>query len=792
MDTGTNTAVGFRLTARDWQGWFAFVTIATGLLFSLAYQGGGGKLLTPGPEGYYPLITDSLLTGQLHLKVEPRSELMALSNPYDGALNQPYRLIDLSLYKGRYYFYWGLTPVVLFFAPIKCLTGFFPTEASACALFGVCALASMGWLVLAMRRSYFLGASSGITALALAVVLLGSLLPGLSMERGVYGVPIAAAAWGQAFLWCCIACALHSARSVLVWTLMAGVALSCSLGARPNYVLWSAVLIWPLAVLWRRQSERKWALVAAAILPPLIVILAMLTLNWVRFDQWTEFGMHYQLTGPVQPEVLFSWRNILPNFWVYGWNPPQLGRLFPFLTTVATGPFGVVSALPVIFASLGAWRLLSGGSRGLAVAGGLTLAGVGGFLATCAFFGCGDRYQIDYLPAMVSAGVIGALACFSSPRATGLMGKLFVGGLLVWSGVVAMLIQIQSWAAYDQERALPLARVFNRPIFWWDEMIGRRYGPVTLELKLPRDRIGQFEPVFATGDAVRGGELVLLSYPDDRHINVGFFQAGTTHWISAPLSADYDQTHRLEIHLGALNPPVSHPIFFGESKARRVQHEQQVAVLWDGRAVYRATLDFGLRRGERFSLGENRYWPGISAARFSGKIEKASQAEFALGEVVVEDQRQGPWRLKVRFPKDGKPSRYDPLLVSGVTGAGNFVNVFYPEPGKIAFSHDAWGFGGSVSSSISVDLNRDHVVEIDHGGLYPSRKDRPSGVAPVMDGRLRITLDGIVVLESADKTYAAPAESVTPGENRLGGSSTAARFSGEIISAERLSESAPH
>ena len=39
----------------------------------------------------------------------------------------------------------------------------------------------------------------------------------------------------------------------------------------------------------------------------------------------------------------------------------------------------------------------------------IALAGVGGLLATCAFFGCGSRYQIDYLPAMVTSGTLGLL-----------------------------------------------------------------------------------------------------------------------------------------------------------------------------------------------------------------------------------------------------------------------------------------------------------------------------------------------------------------------------------------------
>ena len=767
-----------------------FMLVVIGAFGLLAFEASARRPLTRDPESYYALVTDAFFSGQLHLKVEPRSELLALSDPYNGALNQPYRLIDLSLYHGKYYFYWGLTPVVLLFAPLHFVTGLFPSEALACAFFGAAATGCMGWLLLALRRRHFPESSAVLTFFALICIASGSYLPALAMGNSVYGVPIAAAAFCQSLLWCCIACALHSRDSMLGWTVAAGIALGLAIGARPNYVLWSAVLVWPLVVLWLRNTGRRWILVVAAAGPPALTIAIMLGLNWLRFGRWLEFGMHYQLTGPAQPEVLFSWRNIITNFGVYGWNPPVFVRLFPFITTIATGPFGVFSALPVVFGIAGLFKFRLAPAAQV-VTGTVGLAGMGGLLATCAFFGCGGRYQVDYLPGMVLAGVIGLLACSTRPAgfprwATGGLAAL----LLLFSSIVSTALLFQLWGAQG-ERMLPLSRIFNRPVFWVDEMVGRKYGPVHLELTLPRNKAGAFEPIIVTGDGIQGGEMVFLTYVDDARVRIGFFQAGTTHWLSEPIAADYSRPHQLDVQLGALNPPSSHPVFSHHPLKLRKDADQVVKISWDGQIVYQTNLDFGMRHGERYLLGENSFWTGISGPRFTGKILAVKQQPFVLDSSKTSSTDYGAWRLRLRFPTDAKPGRYDPLLVSGITGAGDFCNVFYPAPGKVAFSHDAWGLGGSASATYTVDFSKDHLIEIDHGGLYPDPD--ASTTTPQwaeqsrrMRNRVRILLDGMVVLDAGDQVHRAAPETVTVGENLLGGSSTAARFSGDLISTEKI------
>src|SRR5713101_86638 len=70
---------------------------------------------------YYNLLSDAFLAGRLSLVVEPSKELLNLPDPYDPSLNAKFRLHDASLYKGKYYLYFGPVPAVTFFIPFRFL-----------------------------------------------------------------------------------------------------------------------------------------------------------------------------------------------------------------------------------------------------------------------------------------------------------------------------------------------------------------------------------------------------------------------------------------------------------------------------------------------------------------------------------------------------------------------------------------------------------------------------------------------------------------------------------------------
>jgi len=150
-----------------WQAWTLVLLIALYL----------GSIVVPlemlPQHRYYNLLADSFLAGSLSLLEQPSPALLALADPYDPAQNGPYRLHDLTLYKGKYYLYHGVTPALLLFAPAKAILGIDVIQSQAVWLF-LCGglIAATCALGILLRRSQPASprwlALAGIAALGLA------------------------------------------------------------------------------------------------------------------------------------------------------------------------------------------------------------------------------------------------------------------------------------------------------------------------------------------------------------------------------------------------------------------------------------------------------------------------------------------------------------------------------------------------------------------------------------------------------------------------------------------------
>jgi len=267
------------LARRDVALWSAAVILFAFLEFLVAREAAGGLVFTTTPTNYYHYATDAALSGQLSLKISPRPELFSLSDPYDSALNQPYRLQDISLYRGKYYFYWGMSPVVLFFAPIKLATGWWPSESLAVAFFGVVCIAAFSWILLATRRVFFPMAGCSTAILAVLCLEACTLLLGLSANNHVYGVPISCAAACYSIAWWAALRAVITPKRTVQWSLVCGLALAFAVGARPNYILWAPAFVFVLLAAIRSWPGKKYKIIIAAIAPIFLVVGCLLWVN---------------------------------------------------------------------------------------------------------------------------------------------------------------------------------------------------------------------------------------------------------------------------------------------------------------------------------------------------------------------------------------------------------------------------------------------------------------------------------------------------------------------------------
>src|SRR3990172_6126385 len=65
-------------------------------------------------SSYYALLATSFRQGELSLSLRPDPALLELANPYDPAARQGIKTpLDLSLYNGKFYLYWGPAPALL-------------------------------------------------------------------------------------------------------------------------------------------------------------------------------------------------------------------------------------------------------------------------------------------------------------------------------------------------------------------------------------------------------------------------------------------------------------------------------------------------------------------------------------------------------------------------------------------------------------------------------------------------------------------------------------------------------
>lgn len=116
--------------------------------------------------------------------------LATLENPWDPEQRAGRGLSDATYYKGRYYLYFGITPILLLFLPFRVLTGFHLGEPLACLVFAVVGYGLAVWLFRLVRRRYFPQTSMWMEAGCVLVLGLGTMMPVLLRRPSMWEVPI--------------------------------------------------------------------------------------------------------------------------------------------------------------------------------------------------------------------------------------------------------------------------------------------------------------------------------------------------------------------------------------------------------------------------------------------------------------------------------------------------------------------------------------------------------------------------------------------------------------------------
>ena len=790
-----------------------------------------GAFFSREPPGYYGLLTAGFRHGHLYVDRAPDPRLLTLADPYDPVANAPYAIHDMTLYRGKYYLYFGVTPVLIFFWPIVALTGWYPTEPCAVATFCFLGVASGLALLRALRRRHFSAAplwSLGAGGLCLAFA--GPVLL-LTVEPSFYQVPIACAFCLDMFKVLALYGALYAARRPEAWMAAASLLFGLVVGARPDYLFGGAALVLPCAWLIERNGGRPRAernrFLLATLVPAMICGAGLALYNWLRFGSVSEFGMHYQLAGvDVRKLQLLSLDHIFTNGFEYLSRAGTWQRYFPFFAPAAGKPYGLLVYAPwcwlLLFAfgrvafgrvaygraacpqaagrsidaeslpgALGQRALPPDGTtegglapsdqrpRVLAAAIGCGL--VANFVLLSAYLGTTERYLTDFFPSCLLLGGIGALvltarlaprrwlsrAAAPLPIVLGLF-SIFVG-LLIFAGRTPR-----------SDLLLPLARLANAPTYGWERAHGIQFGDLQLDLELPAGKVDATEPLLETGSASDQRDRIQLTYLPDNQARISLFHAGIGLLEGTPFSVPANRRTSVAVRLGSLLPPFSHPIFARWTEDEYETASREVRIQVDGHDVFHAALAAYPSPAQDVRIG-NVGWLGDGVeGPFTGRVLASRRLPLEPPTAAAAPaSARLPVVLDVLFPAD-RIAGTEPLLATGEGVRSDLLSCTYDGPGRLHFALDHFGYPGIPSDSVACDFLRPHRLIVWLGSLAPEGGGESNSTVP-LSRRVVVLMDGKTVFNEDALFFPAAPETIQVGVNRFGATTAQLRFTGLVL-----------
>lgn len=755
----------------------------------------GSRILSRQPSGYYGLLTEAFLHGQLHLRLEPDPRLLALNNPYAGpqGVERPH---DMSYYQDRFYLYYGATPALLLYLPWRIVTGTYLGEAlgAVLLLYGGVLLGS-AWLI-AARRRWFPHLPGGWLLLMLAMFGFAPPLLPEAASNTFYIVPIAGAFFClmAAFVATSLALTTSRIRAQAGWLALASLAWGCAVGARPVYVAGLLVLAVPAGWLWwrtGRESRWRWPglqLLGATVVPAALVGLALMTYNYLRFDDPFDFGIRYSLaSGDLREARLVGPEFVAKNLSLYLFEARSVIRYAPFLIPDANA-WGLVPHLTIVLLGLLfplSWRhpplrdarwILTG-----VLLAGTAVANLG---LLSLFFGEQERYLLDFSPPLLLLASFTALAVLDQ---AGRLRSALVSRSVRWLVAALALYAVASGFLFAMPRhhglagMLWLERLLNIPTHLIERLDDVRHGPVEMEVRFPRDRIGVTEPLLTAGFGGAAGDAVLVRYLDEHHVRFQAFHSGRGGPVSEPIRIDFDRVHRLRLAMGSLYPPRGHPVFAGWPDDKIDALRRRLKVELDGRPVLRGSMSVYPSTPSALLIGGSHLNPDVSTQAFSGEILSAHRLGVDPDAATGYESGSGPVRMVFRLP----PRVGDeglPLIATGRLEGGDLIFVQMLGNGRVRFGHDGTGTGAVFSPAVIADLDADQVLEVEMGSLYPAGTETEADTR----SRLRVRFNGTLLIDTIRPFYPATHEEVEFGFNTIRASSAIEYFPGTLRRIERV------
>lgn len=312
----------------------------------------------------YNDLAQSFLKGQLHLDKEVPSALMEMENPYDrnerknvlkaAGISEPW---DYSFYNGKYYVYFGVLPVFLFYLPFQLLGLDFPNFL-AVVFFSWLLIAGVFLLYGKIIKLYLKDTPYLLyLILSTATVLTGGVVY-LIKRPDFYSIPIMGALSFTIMGFYFWMSALDGEKLSRKRLFIGSIFMASVLALRPNLLFFSSVafvIFWQSAFsdrellsLESKLSDEKLRGLKNTIAfcaPYLVIGVLIMIYNAARFSSPFDFGASYNLTTSDMTQRGVMLDRFGLGVFEYLFHPPTISATFPFLTaaTPSTAYIGFTS-----------------------------------------------------------------------------------------------------------------------------------------------------------------------------------------------------------------------------------------------------------------------------------------------------------------------------------------------------------------------------------------------------------------------------------------------------------------
>ncbi len=255
---------------------------------------------------YDPYIQtfDAFQKGQVWLDIEADPGLAELENVYDRALRagSGFRAQwDRAYFEGKYYSYFGITPVLILHYPIYMITGALPDVVMVNEFFGFLAILFLCFAMQAVMRLFAPKANFLLYLLMMPVMTCVCGVFYCFQTPDMYGAAVVSAlcfTFAAIWLGCSAFLTMHKPLK-FVQLACCGLAVGLAVGSRPSMAV-SVLVLAPvfLSILLDKEQVLRFRLwqAFAFLLPVLCCAAGLMYYNYIRFGSPLDFGAAYQLT----------------------------------------------------------------------------------------------------------------------------------------------------------------------------------------------------------------------------------------------------------------------------------------------------------------------------------------------------------------------------------------------------------------------------------------------------------------------------------------------------------------